>query len=63
MQAPEVLRGDKATTASDVYSFGMVRCTACKRSVRCHSAQELTWVCLAVCACLSRSTSNGAGTV
>ena len=24
MQAPEVLRGGKATTASDVYSFGMV---------------------------------------
>ena len=24
LQAPEVLRGEKATAASDVYSFGMV---------------------------------------
>lgn len=26
LQAPEVLEGGRATAASDVYSFGMVRC-------------------------------------
>ncbi len=29
-QAPEVLRGERATPASDVYSFGMVSLVGCR---------------------------------